>query len=222
MAPAQGTAFTYQGRLLDGGQPAQGTYDFQFRLTDAATNGNGIGPLLTVAPVPVANGIFQTTLDFGAGSFDGGGRWLEIAVQNDGSPGGYTVLGPRQAVTSAPYATYAQNATCATVASALVVTNTAGGTGGVTNGVSASYTAYYPPGTNFVLDGGGGMTNYFVVQPTNTFWLSLVNLGDRKRYVIEFSGMTNTFTGYCSNILWGSDITGWSSPPTSVLRASAP
>ncbi|HEY76866.1 MAG TPA: hypothetical protein G4O00_11970, partial [Thermoflexia bacterium] len=27
-----GTGFIYQGRLLDGGSPADGTYDFQFAL----------------------------------------------------------------------------------------------------------------------------------------------------------------------------------------------
>ena len=29
---AQGTAFTYQGKLSDGGAPASGSYDFQFGL----------------------------------------------------------------------------------------------------------------------------------------------------------------------------------------------
>jgi hypothetical protein len=30
-----GTAFTYQGRLTDGGTPANGTYDLRFRLFNA-------------------------------------------------------------------------------------------------------------------------------------------------------------------------------------------
>ena len=79
-----------------------------------------------------------------------------------------------------------------------------------TTASTAFYTAYLPPGTNFVLNGGGGTTNYFVIQPTNTFWISLTNVADRQKYVIEFSGMTNVFTGYYSNILFGADITGWS------------
>ncbi|MSU57549.1 MAG: hypothetical protein EXS35_05120 [Pedosphaera sp.] len=33
---AQGTAFTYQGRLLDGTNPAGGTYDFRFNLYDTS------------------------------------------------------------------------------------------------------------------------------------------------------------------------------------------
>ena len=32
---AQGTAFTYQGRLLDTGSPANGNYDMRFYLRDA-------------------------------------------------------------------------------------------------------------------------------------------------------------------------------------------
>src|SRR4249919_2599993 len=31
---ANGSTFTYQGRLLDGGNPANGSYDFQFSLYD--------------------------------------------------------------------------------------------------------------------------------------------------------------------------------------------
>ena len=34
-ARAQGTAFTYQGRLQDTGEPANGTYDLRFTLFDA-------------------------------------------------------------------------------------------------------------------------------------------------------------------------------------------
>lgn len=41
--PLQGapisTAFTYQGRLTDQGQPANGTYDFRFVIRDASVGG---------------------------------------------------------------------------------------------------------------------------------------------------------------------------------------
>ena len=47
VAPSQGetpltTAFTYQGQLKDGGMPATGAYDLQFRLFDAANSGNHV------------------------------------------------------------------------------------------------------------------------------------------------------------------------------------
>jgi hypothetical protein len=38
---AQGTAFIYQGRLTDAGNPANGTYEMQFKLFDTLTVGTG-------------------------------------------------------------------------------------------------------------------------------------------------------------------------------------
>ena len=37
---AQTTAFTYQGKLTDGGAAANGQYDFTFRLFTAGAGGN--------------------------------------------------------------------------------------------------------------------------------------------------------------------------------------
>src|SRR6267378_7641572 len=77
---AQVTAFTYQGRLSNGTNAANGSYDFQFRLYDAATNGTQV-PIIPVAPgVLVSNGQFTTAMDFGD-VFRGAPQWLEIAVQ---------------------------------------------------------------------------------------------------------------------------------------------
>src|SRR5258706_10551766 len=42
-ALAQGTAFTYQGRLNSGGNPANGRYDLTFALYDAARGGGQKG-----------------------------------------------------------------------------------------------------------------------------------------------------------------------------------
>ena len=43
---AQGTAFTYQGQLLNGTNPATGTYDLSFSLYDASANGDLLaGPM---------------------------------------------------------------------------------------------------------------------------------------------------------------------------------
>jgi len=108
-ALAQTSAFTYQGRLLDSGQPANGSYDLRFTLADAATNGNYLAGPLTNAPVPVGNGLFAATLDFGASVFGGSARWLEIGVRTNGSGGPYAVLVPRQAITATPYAIMASN-----------------------------------------------------------------------------------------------------------------
>lgn len=101
---AQGTAFTYQGRLGDNGSAATGNYDFQFSIYDAATNGSLVGGPLTNRPVAVTNGIFTVTLDFGAGVFDGSARWLRLGVRTNGGAAAYTLLNPAQPVTAAPYA----------------------------------------------------------------------------------------------------------------------
>ena len=42
-AAAQTTAFTYQGRLTDGGTSANGNYDLQFVLWDSSSGGSQIG-----------------------------------------------------------------------------------------------------------------------------------------------------------------------------------
>ena len=39
---AQTTSFTYQGRLTDAGNPANGNYDLQFKLFDTVTVGTGV------------------------------------------------------------------------------------------------------------------------------------------------------------------------------------
>jgi hypothetical protein len=100
------TAFTYQGRLNDNGQPANGTYDFQFRLYDAEVGGAQVPTVPVAAGVTVSNGLFTTTIDFGDGVFDGTTYWLEIAVQPMNG-GGFVTLDPRQPITPAPQAIYA-------------------------------------------------------------------------------------------------------------------
>lgn len=104
-----GTAFTYQGRLTDGGGPANEDYDIRFSLYDALTDGNQVGPTRTAFGVSVENGLFSVSLDFGTGYFQGDARWLAIEVAPAGS-GSYTLLSPRQNVRPAPYALYAGQA----------------------------------------------------------------------------------------------------------------
>ncbi|MCU0771340.1 MAG: H-type lectin domain-containing protein [Verrucomicrobia bacterium] len=105
---AQGTAFTYQGRLNDDANPASGIYDLRFTIYDSA-GGSGVvaGPLDTTA-TSVSNGLFMVTLDFGRGVFTGEDRWLEIAVRTNGVAG-FSTLTPRQPLTPAPYAITAGN-----------------------------------------------------------------------------------------------------------------
>ena len=110
---AQTTAFVYQGKLTDSGNPATGNYDMLFKLFDTPTVGTGTqqGATLIRNPVAVSAGIFTETLDFTASVFDGAARYLEIAVRPAGSANPYTVLQPRQPIMSSPYAIQTVNAT---------------------------------------------------------------------------------------------------------------
>ena len=106
---AQGTAFTYNGRLNDNGAAANGNYDMTFNLYDAETGGNLVAGAVSLTPVPVVNGLFAVKIDFGAAAFTGADRWLEVSVRRTGTPA-FTTLVPRQGLTSSPYAIYASTA----------------------------------------------------------------------------------------------------------------
>ncbi|EFO81371.1 hypothetical protein OSCT_0770 [Oscillochloris trichoides DG-6] len=93
------TAFTYQGQLMDAGQPADGSYDLTFRLYDALSGGTQIGNAVALSGVAVSQGIFTVQLDFGSGAFTDA-RFLEIQV-------GAITLSPRQPITPVPTALYA-------------------------------------------------------------------------------------------------------------------
>ncbi len=105
---AQTTAFTYQGQLNISGSPANGSYDFEFRLFGQSSGGSQLGPTETRSSLGVANGNFTVTLDFGA-QFPGAARFLEIKVGAAPS-GATTLLAPRQQIYSAPYSIKSLNA----------------------------------------------------------------------------------------------------------------
>src|SRR5258708_3349590 len=51
--------------------------------------------------------LFTVPLDFGAGSFIGPARCLEIGMRTNGNLGPYVTLSPRQPLTPSPYAIFA-------------------------------------------------------------------------------------------------------------------
>jgi hypothetical protein len=111
-----GTAFTYQGQLATNGVSANGTYDFLFKLyTNSATG--SLLTYVTVTNVAVTNGIFTTTMDFGA-MFNGTAYWLGISVRSNNS-GSYVALTPRQALTPTPNALYSTTSGTAATASSV-------------------------------------------------------------------------------------------------------
>ncbi len=106
LALACAQPFTYQGLLKEGGNPANGTYDFRFRLFDASAGGAQIGTDQFADDLNVQNGLFTTAIDFGA-VWTGAERYLEIAVRPGSSTGGYQELAPRVKISLTPYAAYA-------------------------------------------------------------------------------------------------------------------
>src|ERR1039457_2237123 len=106
---AQGTAFTYQGRLNDGTNPANGSYDLTFTIYGGFTGGFAVAGPATNSAIGVSNGVFTVTLDFGNSPFSAGAqRWLEIAARTNGASS-FTTLAPRQKFLATPYAITAGN-----------------------------------------------------------------------------------------------------------------
>jgi hypothetical protein len=108
-APSDGLptwTFTYQGQLNDGGQPANGTYDFSISIWNTSTLGTQVGSTQSYDDpgVLVEDGIFSLNVPPGSRDevFNGGDRWIQVEVRPHGS-GSYTAL-PRQPITAVPYA----------------------------------------------------------------------------------------------------------------------
>ena len=122
----QSSAFTYQGNLLENGSPASGAYDLRFLIYPRAEGGFPVAAPLTNSATAVTDGAFTVTLDFGTNVFTGADRWLEVAVKSSGSAADFTVLSPRQAITSTPYAIKALESHAAAAAASVTGSISAG------------------------------------------------------------------------------------------------
>jgi hypothetical protein len=108
-ARAQGTAFTYQGHLQNNDTAANGFFDFEFTLyPNSAGTGTPVGSMIAQTAIGVTNGLFTTTIGFGA-VLTGNNTWLAISVRSNGV-GAYTPVTPLQELTPAPYAIFANTA----------------------------------------------------------------------------------------------------------------
>ena len=120
-AHAQPTAFTYQGELNDNGQLAEGVYDLQFSLYDAAGGGTQIGSTICLNDVEVHAGMFSAALDFGRITLPA--AYLEISVRADlsgerdcGDAQDFSIVPLRQLVGASAWASSADAAGHATSA----------------------------------------------------------------------------------------------------------
>jgi hypothetical protein len=131
----QGTAFVYQGRLNANGTPANGNYDLRFKLFVDPFGNMQSGSTILSDAVPVTNGLFALTLDFGS-VFNGSNYWLEVDVKTN-LAGAYANLTPLQPVTPAPYAIFAENLSA----------------GGLTSGTYSNAVSFSNPSNNFTGSG---------------------------------------------------------------------
>ena len=161
---AQGTAFSYQGRLSDGSGPANGYYDLQFILFSTSQFGFPAAPILTNAAVLVNNGLFTTMLNFGGGVFTGTNYWLDISVRTNGN-GAFNELTPRQPITPAPYAITAETAETVNNLSGLTVQQN---TNGSPNLIGGSPVNFVSSGFIGATIAGGGAINFDGTSYTNS------------------------------------------------------
>ena len=163
-AQTLGTGFTYQGQLKDtGGSPVTATCAFQFTLWDALSGSTQVGGISTVTGVSVVNGYFTAQVntggEFGTGAFNGVARWLQIAVKCTGDAA-YTPLSPRQPLTPAPFAAFAQTVGAHNHWAAIWTGNGIGLTlSGGTIGLSGNGSTYGIAGESDAI-GGKGLYGY--------------------------------------------------------------
>ena len=188
-AHAQGTAFTYQGRLLNSGSgPASGSYDLTFALFATNSSGVAIAGPVTNAATAVTNGLFTVTLDFGGGLFTGStNRWLEIGARTNGV-GSFTTLSPRQQITPTPYAIFAN--TAGNLTGLFIQQNSSG----APNVIAGSPNNFVAGGVVGATISGGGATNYFGYVYTNSVTADLGTV----------SGGANNTAGFVSTVGGGS------------------
>lgn len=103
--PALAQDFVYQGKLSDNTQPADGIYDLTFEYY-TTISGGAVLQTATRDNVQVTDGVFQVSLPMPPSD---NARFLELAVRDGASTGGYTQLLPRTFIASTPYATKALN-----------------------------------------------------------------------------------------------------------------
>jgi len=220
-ARAQGTAFTYQGRLNDVSGPANGTYDFGFTLYATNVTGLPVAAPVFAAGTVVSNGLFITTLDFGPGAFTGTSNWLDIEVRTNGALL-FAELSPRQMITPTPYALVA--ATLSGVVSSqnlpgFLATNNYDAIGGGFNNVNSpagrntigggSGNSTGGPGDNDELDTiGGGMGNMIQSSQYGTIGGGQNNLVGAY-YGTVGGGANNQASGYIGTVAGGDN--NWAS-----------
>ncbi|HWL92477.1 MAG TPA: hypothetical protein VNT79_03000, partial [Phycisphaerae bacterium] len=98
-------SITYQGRLLQNGEAVEGPADFIFTLYEVEAGGSAVGNPWPADALVVSEGLFTAAPSFPGVNF-GQELWLEIQVAYPVG-GTYVALAPRQLLTPAPRAHFA-------------------------------------------------------------------------------------------------------------------
>ena len=151
------TGFTFQGRLTDGGSPANGVYDLNFYLYDALAGGSQVGPVQAIGDVSVTAGLFTVTLDFG-NVFHGAQYSLEIQVRPGTSAGAYTILSPREPISAVPNASFALESASTTGLQGVNIATTAPANGDVLKFDGTKWTPAPSGGGSFSLPFAGSQS----------------------------------------------------------------
>ena len=214
----QGTAFTYQGRLTVSTNEANGSYDFTFKLFNAASGGSQTGGTITYTAVGVTNGLFVVPLDFGA-VYDTTPYWLELAVRTNGAAS-FTTVAPRQELTPTPYAITAENVS-GSVSASQITSPLVGATasplfevdqGGTGAGLVGSHTA--ATGTSAGVQGvtastdSSAMAIYGLVSSTSPGCFSTAVLGQNNGTGGCGIGVEGSQNGSGWGV-WGTTASGW-------------
>jgi hypothetical protein len=202
---AQGASFTYQGRLNDAGQAANGSYNLAFTLFSTNNSGSPIGSTITNNAVGVTNGLFTIALDFGTGIFTGTNLWLQISVETNGGSS-FTTLSPRQKLTPTPYSIFANTASdlsgtlpTAQLSGTLPATQLSGTLpSSALSGTYSSAVNFNNAANTFKGDGSGLSGITVVGTPTN-------------HYLCAYATTTQTALGYFTTIAFNNVVvaSGW-------------
>jgi len=178
-AEPMGTAFTYQGFLMDAKgkkpKPANGLYDFMFELYDDPNviDGNQVGSTIDINDLDITDGHFTVELDFGSGIFTGDARWLETEVREGDSsdPNDFVILSPRIELTPFPYSQHTRGIFVDDVGNVGIGTTNPGATLDVSGTINATtYTGGNVSNWDMAFGWGdhstaGYLTSYMEIDP---------------------------------------------------------
>ena len=224
---AQSSVFTYQGRLSDTNGPANGSYDFEFHLFSSSSGGSALTSSIITNALGITNGLFIVPLDFGAAAFDGGERWLEIAVRSAGSGGLFAGLAPRQKITATPYAMRAASVPDGAITGAKIANGAVGTAqlaanavmaGNITNGaIGAAQLAPGAAAANLQASAQSGVPSGGMILSTNSNDTNLLSAGYTKFGKVDTGGAWERRSGggslsarsYCTAIWTGTEMLVW-------------